>query len=254
MKLIRKVIHVDALNREATLYVAMPKGYDDTDKHYPTIYMLDGQNVFLANDAYQGETWGVMEAYENHDDLPEVMVVGLSSATGDARLDEYGPFPFTDYRHLGGRAETTLDYLIDELKPAIDAQYRTMPEAEHTAIAGASMGGLFALYATVHRPDVFGMAASLSGAFFVSEAPLLRLIETSNLRSVRRIYVDTGDEEEAGGTPEDYLASNLRVHEALKDKLPQEKLTFRIIGAGRHFETDWAMRFPDVVRTLFQTN
>ncbi len=253
MNLIKKMIQIDTLDREAALYVSLPASYNETDKRYPTVYMLDGQNVFLANDAFQGETWGIMEAYEDHDDLPEVIFVALSSAPGDKRLDEYGPFPFTNYRHAGGKAETTLDYLIEELKPTIDTQYRTMPEPEYTAIAGASMGGVFALYATLRRPDAFGMAASLSGAFFVSEADFLALIEGSDLTDVKRVYVDTGDEEEGGGSPEDYLMSNLRIHEALKDKLPQERLAFRIIESGRHFETDWAMRFPDVLRTLFQT-
>lgn len=59
-------------------------------------------------------------------------------------------------------ADEYLKFLTSELKPFIDATYRTRPERGHTFIAGSSMGGLISLYALCEYPDVFGGAACMS--------------------------------------------------------------------------------------------
>ena len=52
--------------------------------------------------------------------------------------------------------------LVDELKPWIDARYRTRADAASTGIGGSSLGGLAALELGMTRPDVFGRVAALS--------------------------------------------------------------------------------------------
>jgi len=55
-----------------------------------------------------------------------------------------------------------LRFIVEELKPRIDATFRTKPGREHTAIAGSSMGGLISLYAAAEYPDVFGRVGAVS--------------------------------------------------------------------------------------------
>jgi S-formylglutathione hydrolase FrmB len=64
-------------------------------------------------------------------------------------------------------------YLCDEVVPAVDAWYRTLPEPAHRGIAGASSGGFGAAVWAMRRPDLFGGFASHAGdcLFPVTLAP-----------------------------------------------------------------------------------
>ena len=60
------------------------------------------------------------------------------------------------------RSDAYLTFLLTEVKPFIDRQYRTLPERQHTFVMGSSMGGLLALYAVCEYPHVFAGAGCLS--------------------------------------------------------------------------------------------
>ena len=55
----------------------------------------------------------------------------------------------------------------------MDREYRTLPGAEHTAVMGSSLGGLCSLALAWDHPEIFGGAASLSGAFQVEQTNFL---------------------------------------------------------------------------------
>ncbi|HWN06036.1 MAG TPA: alpha/beta hydrolase-fold protein, partial [Steroidobacteraceae bacterium] len=55
-----------------------------------------------------------------------------------------------------------LRFIVQELKPQIDATYRTLPGREDTSIMGSSMGALISLYAVTEYPEVFGGAGCVS--------------------------------------------------------------------------------------------
>ncbi|WP_242499227.1 alpha/beta hydrolase family protein [Flavobacterium sp. 140616W15] len=54
-------------------------------------------------------------------------------------------------------------YVIDELVPFIDKNYKTITSREGRAISGLSMGGHGALYLSFKHQEVFGAAGSMSG-------------------------------------------------------------------------------------------
>jgi len=85
-------------------------------------------------------------------------------------------------------------YLIQELKPRIDANYRTRPEPAQTGVLGSSMGGLCSLVLAWEHPEVFGSAASLSGAFMVEKTNFLEnvLKPCSSKKNRVHIYLDSG--------------------------------------------------------------
>src|SRR5690606_34357272 len=158
------------LGNERDVFVYLPPSYATSGRHYPVLYMQDGQNLFDDDLSFAG-AWHVDETMEAlAAEGIEAIVVGVSNIA-EARLDEYSPF--VDPRQGGGRGDEYLAFLTATLKPLIDAQFRTRREAEWTAIAGSSMGGLISLYALLHRPDVFGAAAAMSPSlWFASEAML----------------------------------------------------------------------------------
>ncbi|MFW6320117.1 MAG: alpha/beta hydrolase [Bacillota bacterium] len=252
MDVTKNTLWINTLGRHADLYIGLPKDYETSDRSYPVLYMHDGQNVFNKQDSAYNMTWEVANHFEADTSLPEVIIVALSSAKGTNRLDEYGPYAFTFNKAThGGKGDSYVDYLVNELKPYIDATYRTKPEAKHTAIMGASMGGYISLYAATKFPNVFARTASLSGSFFLEKTRLISHLKASTLSLLEKVYIDTGDDEVAGGTQEDYVFSNMDVYNYLRTVLPPNKLMFNVVAGGKHNENAWSKRFPDVLKFLF---
>ena len=143
----------------------LPPGYDRAGSaRYPVLYMHDGQNLFDPRIANTGTDWGVDEAIVRsvkRGTMPDVIVVGVWCT--DDRLREYSPW------HLGA-AYTR--FLVEELKPRVDAAYRTLTGPEHTAVMGSSMGGLISFELCRRRPDVFGRGGCLSPHFTFAERML----------------------------------------------------------------------------------
>jgi len=52
--------------------------------------------------------------------------------------------------------------IVEKIKPFIDKEYRTIPDAANTAVGGSSMGGLISMICLWDYPDVFFE----SGLFF----------------------------------------------------------------------------------------
>lgn len=157
--------------------VWLPPGYNEQPKmRYPVFYMHDGQNLFDPVLAFAGVDWGIDEAMTmlmHEHGLPGAIVVGVWNTP--ARRREYMPQKPLDTPALsplraqfiheqGGAplADAYLAFLVEELKPFIDAHYRTLPQQRHTFIMGSSMGGLISLYAICEYPHIFGGAACVS--------------------------------------------------------------------------------------------
>ncbi len=164
---------IPQLNRRRRIWVYLPPGYDASGERYPVIYMQDGQNLFDAFTAPFGE-WGVDECLDTliSNGSPACIVVGIDNG-GSSRMSEYNPYPFImpgdDSSQLipaEGDAYTT--FLVETLKPYIDAHYRTVKNKENTIIAGSSMGGLIAFYAALRYPEVFWKAGIFSPAFWTA--------------------------------------------------------------------------------------
>ncbi len=162
------------LKRQRRIWIYLPEGYAKNKKHYPVIYMQDGQNVFDNYTSGFGE-WGVDEILDSliENGKPASIVVGIDHG-GPLRMSEYNPYPFTMKDSLSSTSFTAegdayLDFIVNTLKPYIDKHYRTIKAKESTAIAGSSMGGLISYYAALKYPNVFGGAGIFSPAFWTAE-------------------------------------------------------------------------------------
>jgi predicted alpha/beta superfamily hydrolase len=225
------------------LYVYLPPSYANDERRYPVLYMHDGQNLFDRATSF-GEEWEVDQTLEaaSRDGL-EAIVVAIPN-TGAARLDEYGPF--VQPRRGGGRGDAYLDFIVDTVKPIVDADFRTLPGREATGIAGSSMGGLISLYAFFRRPDVFGFVGALSPALWFGERRIFGFIDDAPFVD-GRIYLDCGTRE---GTVE--MVDVARMRDLLMRKgyrLRRDLLCVIARGAG-HDERAWGGRLPRVLRFL----
>lgn len=141
----------------------LPPGYDDDpDARYPVLYMSDGQNLFDPRIANTGVDWGVDESVVRLVEagvIPPIIVVGAWST--DQRAPEYSPWH---------GAPEYARFLIEELMPRVNAEFRTLTGPENTAAMGSSMGGLLSYYLVTYHPEAFGACGCVSTHFPLSEA------------------------------------------------------------------------------------
>jgi len=234
--------------RKRQAYIYLPDCYEkDELTRYPVLYMFDGHNVFFDADATYGKSWG-MAAYMTWTRKPLIIVAVECNTRGNGRLREYSPVSFRDeqYGDIRGQGKKYMNWLINELKPYIDENYRTLPDREHTYIAGSSMGGLMSLYAVTVYNHVFRQAAALSPSLWVEPEKILRMVEKSEIGSDTVIYMDYGSEE---------LANHGYMLERLTDMSgvllgKGVNLTLRIVPEGDHSEASWERQVPVFMECL----
>ena len=225
----------DAALQKRTVRAWVPEGVITHE-----LYVHDGQNLFDP-----GAAWG---GWHLQDTVPSgMLLVGIDNTP--ARMDEYTPTRDAT-RMAGGRGAQYLRFLVEELKPLIDASFRTLPGREHTALAGSSLGGLITAYAGVHRAEVFGLLGIFSPSTWWDDRMILREVMGLAARPVRplRVYIDSGD---SGPSADD--RANTEQHAAAWRALGYrdgETLRYVVEAGGQHNEAAWARRFPGAMRFL----
>jgi predicted alpha/beta superfamily hydrolase len=233
--------------RDITIY--LPPNYDDrTDRRYPVLYMQDGQNLFDEHRAYiPGQHWKLKEAADaaiGERTASPMIIVGVDHA-GIGRMDEYTPVK--DSKHDGGgRADDYVRMLVEELKPLIDATFRTLPDAANTGIAGSSLGGLLSLHAGLTQPVVFGRVAAMSPSIWWGDRAILQTVDSFDA-PMPRLWADIGGREGAEA---------LNDARALRDRIAAKgwnEDAFRYYEDRRadHSERAWERRVRTVLEFLF---
>ena len=205
-------IHSRYLGANRTIRVYLPPSYEHSPKrHYPVLYLHDGQNAFSSAGPHCCFGWGSWELDKTADGLSaakkmrEVIMVAVDNSR--SRYQEYrGPNSSSPAKKPGAskrlpartsggnRFEKYAAFLIKELKPKIDQEYRTLPEASHTGVMGSSLGGICSVALAWANPKTFGAAASLSGSFQVERNHFLERVLRAYKRKPKpiRFYLDTG--------------------------------------------------------------
>ena len=235
-------------NEMRTLHIYLPDDYEQSGEHYPVMYFFDGHNLFFNEDATYGKSWGLKEFLDGWE--KKLIIVGVTCSMTN-RLVEYCPYHFTKgfLGEIVGTGDATIRWMLEELKPVIDRDYRTMPFRECTAIGGSSMGGLMSLYAVVKYNLWFSKAACLSSTIGPCMEDFREDIEISPISPDTRVYLSWGTEE--GGGSKLYPRSDSRQDMAdrngeLAARIERHSATTRIYGqpGGRHCEADWEKQVP----------
>ena len=215
--------------------VFLPPGYhENTLKMYPVLYMHDGNNLFLKEEAFLGNTWKteeVLNVLDRMNAINEVIVVGILP---NNRMAEYTLPGYEDY----GR------FLVETLKPLIDAKYRTLAGPADTAVMGSSLGGVVSFYLGWQWPDVFGKVACLSSTFTFRD-DLIERVQAEQKRNIK-IYLDSG-----------WPRDNYEPTRAIRDRLlwkgysPGSELFYLAFPEAKHNEMAWAERSPTPFQFLF---
>ncbi len=179
---------------ERDIRIYLPPGYyESEDQKYPVIYFLHGYGQ-------NNHSWIVVKDGEIDAALPmEIMpkkyfkMFDINKVASYDKIDEainngdIKPFIFvqpdaslhlptiTGGKGLTGNPATKgsffynspytgnfMDFIINDVIDYIDNNYRTIPDREHRALMGASMGGYGTVLLSLHHPEKFISAAALS--------------------------------------------------------------------------------------------
>ena len=228
--------------KERKAYIWLPETYEkDTGKRYPVMYMFDGHNVFLDEDATYGKSWGMAKFMEeNPRDL--IIVAVECNHEGNRRLVEYSPLTYKNSEHgsIKGKGSLMMNWMVNTLKPYVDETYRTLPDRKNTIIAGSSMGGLMALYGATVYNHVFQRAACLSPSLWVSPGKVLEMVARAHIRRDTTVYMDYGELEmfNHAASQESMIST---AHLLLTKRV---NLALRIVPGGNHSEASWEKQIP----------
>ena len=229
-------------------YIWLPDSYEDEpEKRYPVLYMFDGHNIFLDEEAAFGKSWGMKDYMEKTG--KELIIVAVEcNHEGNHRLMEYTPVSYRNAKHgvIPARAATYMKWMTHWLKPFIDRHYRTLPEPENTALAGSSMGGLIALYGAISYNHVFRKAASLSPSFWVAPAKMLALVSKAVCAEDTVIYMSYGQKEMGNHKANRWILGMISRELYCKGV----NLTFRVVPGADHSEGAWEKQVPAFMECL----
>jgi len=262
------------------IYIYVPRNYDSpTAKttHYPVLYLQDGNNAFDPHQPNSNGTWdadGVADHEIDTGMAKEMIIVAIPNNAH--RMEEYTPVAdiiTSGGQPVGGKGDLYVDYLVKELKPVIDARYRTFADKDHTAILGSSLGGLIAFHAGLRYPAVFkyvgGMSSTLAwGTFGLHNTTTPQSYAAiANLSGRHQVYyLDSG-----GGPPCPSGTDNYCETLSFRDQLiaqgistlpqdpnvwpiqpPNVNLYYHHEADAQHNEAAWHQRLYRALRVFFR--
>lgn len=249
-----RLVHVpsfasDNLTPRRDLWIYLPPGYDSApERRYPVLYMHDGQNLFDGSLAAFGVAWEVDAAADAGilaGLVEPLIIVGIEST--EDRMSEYTPVVDDDYG--GGNAAAYGRFLVEELKPYIDAQYRTRVGPDDTGLAGSSLGGLVSLYLGLEYPGVFRRLGVVSPSVWWADKDIVGRVSALGAKLPLFIWLDIGTAEGSGTA----VGNTRQLRDALVSRgwgLDVD-LVYREYNGAQHNEGSWAERFPEILRALF---
>jgi len=168
------------LKRTHPVFVYTPPGYKQSKQLYPTMYVTDGgEYITLAL------MLNVLDNLIAEKRIQPIVAIFVDPRT-DIRDSETSK-RMIDYV----MSDTFVNCLITEVRAKFLKQYRLDARPEQTGIMGASLGGLIATYAAYTHPEVFGLAAAQSPAYWIKDRAIITMISQGAKKPIR-LYIDTG--------------------------------------------------------------
>jgi len=239
------------------LRVWLPPGYDDAEnaaRHYPVLYLNDGQNLFESSSSFTGVEWGVDETADRlirEGAIAPIIIVGMDN-TGKDRLREYMPHRPMHHMMLRAQGRSYPDFLMKEVMPFVERTYRAARGPENTGLGGSSLGALIALYTAIARPGVIGRLLLESPSLWASNR---QAIKESRIVRIwpERIFLAAGTAEAGSAERSRTVVDDVRELAAIIRRAVLSERRLRLVirdGAG-HSESAWALRFPEALQFLF---
>lgn len=258
-----KVFQFDG--RDKNVYIWTPEDYDAASaEKYSAIYLFDGQSVLTTGkERGMDNDYMCWNACEN--------VEGMTAATGNraiiVAIDNGSPFrddelvPDLGSINMEGepsnvkeedislkRGDAFANFICDTIMPYVNENYNVYTDAQHTSLAGSSLGGLETFYTVLTHPDKFGAGGVLSATFgmYAEEEWTKFLADKLQMENAPYLYIY------AGGYATDNGDATETVYNMLVDNgYAKDRFVFNKYEPGEHFIEYWRNIFPEFLETAF---
>jgi len=240
--------HASMLNNDRSLHVYLPPGYySNKDKKFPVLYVHDGKSVFELSD-WSKESLNMhitADRLISEGRIQEVIIVGIDNIA-ESRMNEYTHWNGVDMgKPIKGKGLLYEDFVINDVKPFIDKNFRTLADRENTALMGASIGGFSTFNIGFRHSEVFSKLAMLSPYLGWGDGRLYKEISQGYFKDKKplKMWIDVGSEE--GGFV-DMAAYGILLLYQNGYKYAEELAAYEAPGGG-HSERYWAERVAPVL-------
>jgi len=220
------------LKRTHPVFVYTPAGYKKSRVAYPAIYVTDGgEYITLALMV------NVLDNLIEEKRIEPVVAIFIDPRTNIS--DSQTSARMYDYT----LKDTFVNFVTDEVRNRVRNKYRITNNPQLTAIMGASLGGLIATYAAYTRPEVFGLCAAQSPAYWWKDEAMINTIANGPKKPIR-LYVDTGTIRDAG-------AAARKMKSVLKEK--GYEFSYAEYAEGHNW-SNWRARIDDILVYFYGTH
>lgn len=226
------------------VHIWTPSTYDccDCNKKYGVLYMFDSQNLF-CNDATDYGSWNVSQIMQL---VGDYIVVGIdnSDSMRDTHLTpDIGKLePLFEEKFSNGTGVEFAEFITAQIMPYVNSHYNVYSDKKHTAICGASSGGLESFYMGMTYNNIFGFVGALSPAFtFYSENVWNDFLQKINIDKIPNIYLYAGYSDIV---EKEIYPMTKKIYELLKaNSRTQNKLVLDFQKENYHNEAGWSSAF-----------
>ena len=261
-----KVFQFDG--RDKNVYIWTPEDYDaKSEEKYSVIYMFDGQSV-LATGTERGMDndvmcWNVSESAAG-------MMAATDNKTIIVAIDNGSPYRsdelIPDLGHINMEGENPnmkeedftqkrgnafADFICDTIMPYVNENYHVYTDAQHTSLAGSSLGGLETFYTVLAHPDKFGAGGVMSATFgmYAEKEWKEFLSDKFKMENAPFLYIYAG-----GYATDNGEATETMYNALLESGYATDKVVFNKYEAGEHFIQYWRNIYPEFLEAAFTKN
>ena len=237
---------------EKNVYIWTPDDYDakSADK-YSTIYMLDGQTVLTTELGGSMRSWNVAQHTASMMSATDNKAILVCLDAGDMRDDDYSPAISDDAECKSSSnpcGSLFANFVCDTVMPYVQENYNVYTDAQHTSLAGSSLGGLESFYAVLSHPESFGTAGVLSPSFwaYVDDTWADFLKDKVKMENAPFLYVYAGSYASDNGENAEDVYNML-----LEMGYPKDRMVFNKYEPGEHTPTFWRNIYPEFLQAMF---
>lgn len=241
-------------SRKKKIRIFLPRNYEGSDKSYPVLYMHDGQNL-IGKDNPSNHSWEVLKTMdESSENIGDMIIVGIDNDQ-QKRILEYTPHiskklgryllanTQIQKNEIEAEADQYGEFIIQQVIPYVNQNYRTLKDRDHTFIAGSSCGGIISIYLGIKYHDHFSVIGAFSPAYWVVKKYLFDYLEKSTLNQDLYVYHDMGGKEN-GLRSRAYITDMNLFDDLLLTKIDRSHVLKVLDADAIHNEYHWALRFP----------
>ena len=156
-----RVFQSDSLGRQMHYRIFLPKGYFESDRYYPVLYLLHGFSGDYQN-------WSTLTNLTHYAENAPIIIVMPDA--GNSWYVDSATVPRDKFE----------EYIVKDVIQEVEHHWRAIRAPHRRAIAGLSMGGYAAVNLALKHPGIYKMAGSISGAF---NAALPELEQRTDLKA-----------------------------------------------------------------------